>query len=282
MERRRQEPPRLVGIDRSLVALRELSAHPKGIGLEHLARKLKQPKSSTHRALAALRRAGFVEQDENRRYRLTLEFVRLAFSYYEALDHQSLVQPALEALAEQFEETVHYAVLDGGDVVYVARVAPPHVFFQMAATVGGRQPAHSTALGKILLAHTLTDTATVAQFIDAYGPLAKKTPGTLTTAATLARELEITRQRGYALDDQENEAGVNCIAFPVFLGSNARPAGGISVSAVAQRTPLAQLVAQEANIRARIEARLGPVTHLQSTNLVGDQANVGASVSALP
>lgn len=249
-----------MGVDRSLVALRELSAHPKGISLEHLASTLQQPKSSTHRALAALRRAGFVEQDENRRYHLTLEFVRIAFSYYDALDHQALVQPALQALAERFEETVHYAVLEDADVVYVARVAPAHVFFQMAATVGGRQPAHCTGLGKLLLAYTLADADAVRQWVMAHGPLAQKTPRTLTKADVLAPELEVTRLRGYALDDQENEVGVNCIAFPVFLGSGARPAGAISVSAVAQRTPLATLIAEEGDIRGTIEARLGRVT----------------------
>ena len=254
----RQDQPRLVGIDRSLAALRELSAHPKGIALENLAARLQQPKSSAHRALAALRRAGFVEQDEHRRYRLTLEFVRLAFTYYDALDRQAFVQPALDALAERFEETCHYAVLEEGDVVYLARAAPSHVFFQMAATVGGRQPAHATALGKMLLAYALPDGASVKRYLDTHGPLAKKTARTVTTAKALARELEITRNRGYALDDQENEPGINCIAFPVFLGSSTHPEGAISVSAVAQRTPLLQLVGRADEVQKTIIARLGP------------------------
>lgn len=256
----RQGPSRLVGIDRCLEALRVLSAYPKGASLEVLADRLEQPKSSTHRALAALRRAGFVEQDENRRYRLTLEFVRLAFAYYDALDHRTLVQPALDALAAHFEETCHYASLDDEDVIYLARAAPSRIFFQMAATVGGRQPAHATALGKMLLAYALPDGASVKRYLDTHGPLAKKTPRTFTTAKALAGELEITRGRGYALDDQENEQGINCIAFPVFLASGAHPEGAISVSAVAQRTPLLQLVHRADEVRAIITARLGPVT----------------------
>lgn len=262
----RQGPRRLVGIDRSLEALRALSAYPKGISLEALADRIQQPKSSTHRALAALRRAGFVEQDEHHRYRLTLEFVRLAFAYYDALDHQALVQPVLETLAEQFEETCHYAVLDEEDVIYLARAAPSQVFFQMAATVGGRQPAHATALGKMLLAYALPDGASVKRFLDTHGPLAKKTQRTLTTVNALAHELEITRSRGYALDDQENEPGINCLAIPVFLGSGAHPEGAISVSAVAQRTPLLQLVGRAEEVRATITARLGSVTQPAEVN----------------
>jgi DNA-binding IclR family transcriptional regulator len=256
----RQDSRRLVGIDRSLEALRVLSSYPKGISLEMLADRLQQPKSSTHRALASLRRAGFAEQDEHRRYRLTLEFVRLAFTFYDALDHQSLAQPALDALAAHFEETCHYASLDEGDVIYLARAAPSQVFFQMAATVGGRQPAHATALGKMLLAYALPDGHAVKRYLDNYGPLAKKTPRTLTSAKALAHELEVTRSRGYALDDQENEPGINCIAFPVFLGSAAHPAGAISISAVAQRTPLLQLVERADEVRTIITAQLGPVT----------------------
>jgi DNA-binding IclR family transcriptional regulator len=256
----RQVENRLVGVDRVLAALRELADHPKGVALEELAQRLGQPKSSVHRALAALRRFGLAQQDEHRRYRLSLEFVGLAFRYYESLDEQVLVGPTLETLAKRLSETAHYAVLEGADVIYVAKVAPPDVGFKMAATVGGRQPAHSTALGKVLLAHALRDAGEVERFVADHGPLRKKTPRTLTTARTLGRELAATRKRGYALDDQENEPGVNCIAFPVFIGPQNRPAGAISVSAVAQRTPVEQLAQKAEEIRTLIEERLGPVT----------------------
>jgi len=256
----RQVENRLVGVDRVLATLRELAHHPNGVALEELAQRLGQPKSSIHRALAALRRFALVQQDEDRRYRLSLEFVGLAFRYYESLEEQVLMNPTLEALATRLSETAHYAVLDGADVIYVAKVTPPDVGFKMAATVGGRQPAHSTALGKVLLAHALRGEGEVRRFVAAQGPLRKKTPGTLTTAAALARELAATRERGYALDDQENEPGVNCIAFAVFTGPRERPAGAISVSAVAQRTPVARLAEQAEEIRALIEERLGPVT----------------------
>jgi IclR family acetate operon transcriptional repressor len=256
----RQVENRLVGVDRVLAALRELAHHPRGVALEELAQRLGQPKSSLHRALAALRRFDLVQQDEHRRYRLSLDFVGLAFQYYESLEEQVLVQPTLEVLAKRLSETAHYAVLDGADVIYVARVAPANVGFQMAARVGGRQPAHSTALGKMLLAHALAGDGEVERWVGAHGPLREKTPRTLTTAKALEGELQATRQRGYALDNQENERGVNCIAFPVFIGPRDRPAGAISVSAVAQRTPLAQLAKKAEEIRGLVEERLGPVT----------------------
>jgi IclR family acetate operon transcriptional repressor len=258
----RQVENRLVGVDRVLAALRELADHPKGVRLEELAQRLGQPKSSVHRALASLRRFGLAQQDEHRRYRLSLEFVGLAFRYYESLEEQVLVGPTLEALAKRLSETAHYAVLDGADVIYVARVAPPDVGFKLAATIGGRQPAHSTALGKVLLAHVLRAEGEVERFVADHGPLLERTPRTLTTARPLERELAAIRERGYAVDDQENEPGVNCIAFPVFIGPRDRPAGAISVSAVAQRTPVEQLERKAEEIRALIEERLGPVTRV--------------------
>jgi DNA-binding IclR family transcriptional regulator len=251
---------RLGGVDRPLLALRELCAHPHGASLDELVTRLQQPKSSTHRALAALRRAGFVQQDDDRRYHLTLEFLGLAFSFYEGLDDQALVQPLLRSLAKQFGETTHYAVLEQDQVIYVARAVPPRAFFQLAATVGGRQPAYSTGLGKILLSYALPDRDAVDRFVQEHGPLAKNTDRTITTTRALAKELEATRARGYGLDDQENEPGVNCIALPFFLGPGTRPRGAISVSAVAQRTPLADLVSRVDEMRATISEQLGPVT----------------------
>jgi DNA-binding IclR family transcriptional regulator len=256
----RQVEKRLVGVDRALATLCELADHPKGASLEELARRLGQPKSSVHRALAALRRFALVQQDEHRRYRLSLEFVGLAFQYYESLEEQVLVNPTLEALARRLSETAHYAVLDGANVIYVAKVTPANIGVQMAAKIGGRQPAHSTALGKALLAHMLQGRGDVNRFVAAHGPLREKTPRTLTSAEALEHELAATRERGYALDDQENEPGVNCIAFPIYIGPRDRPAGAISVSAVAQRTPVTQLAKKADEIRGLIEEHLGGAT----------------------
>ena len=250
---------RAVGVDRSLAALRALADYPRGIALDDLARLLQQPKSSTHRALAALRRAGFIEQDGYRQYRLSLGFVRLAFSFYDSLDQQAVVQPLLESLAESLGEVAHYAVLDGSDVVYIARAAPRRAVFQMAATVGGRQPAHSTALGRILLSYDLKDVNDVEQYIDDHD-IRHQRQNEKINAKTLARKLKTTRARGYGLDNEENELGVNCIAFPLFLGPATHPTGAISISAVAQRTPLDDLVAKADSIRSMIEQTLGQVT----------------------
>jgi IclR family transcriptional regulator, acetate operon repressor len=243
-----------------LAALRELARHPQGVALDTLAQRLQTPKSSLHRSLAALRRFDLVQQDERRLYRLSLEFVGLAFDFYDALDETALIRPVLESLAAHLSETAHYAVLDGAEVVYAAKLTPVGRGFQMASTVGGRSPAHCTALGKAMLAYELRDEASVRRFVHEHGPLVKRTPRTVVAARPLARGLTLTRERGYALDCEENEAGVNCIAFPIFIRSGGRPTGAISVSAAGPRKSVDTLVASADEIRAIIETHLGRVT----------------------
>jgi DNA-binding IclR family transcriptional regulator len=243
-----------------LAVLRSLGDYPRGVGLEQLARDIEMPKSSLHRALAALCRAGLADHDERGSYRLSLEFVRLAFAYYEQFDRRQVVGPLLESLADRFGETAHYAELDGAEVVYIAKMTPPGLGAQMTSIIGGRNPAHCTGLGKALLAYELVDYGAVQTYVTANGPLAQRTPNTLVDTQALAANFELVRGRGYALDDEESEEGINCIAFPLFLDHPTRPAGAVSVAALAHRTALAQLEEAAGEVRRMIERTLGTVT----------------------
>lgn len=255
-----QGPPRRpAGADRVLAVLRRLGDYPKGVGLDELARDLELPKSSLHRALSALCRTGFAEHDPRGSYRLGLELVRVAFSYYDQLDRRGLVEPVLEALAERFGETAHYAELDECEVVYLAKVGPAGRSAQMTSVIGGRNPAHCTGIGKALLAFDLPDRAAVDAYIARHGPLMRRTPQTLVDVEPLAAALERVRERGYAVDDQESEEGINCLAFPLFLDDPVRPAGAVSVSALSHRTPLRELEHAAGEVRELIRRSLGAV-----------------------
>jgi DNA-binding IclR family transcriptional regulator len=247
------------GADRVLATLRLLGSFPDGVGLNDLAKRLSSPKSSIHRALGALRRAGLVEQDRDGRYRLGYGFLKLAFSYYEDLDEVGRIRPVLTELAQRFGETVHYAVLDGSEVVYLAKVQPAEARFQMTSVIGGRNPAHCTGLGKTLLAYSLPDRAAVGEFVSRYGPLERRTTHTIVTAAGLHRDLAQIRAQGYGTDREESEPGINCLAVPLFLTSETRPDGAISVTAIAQRVPLERLVASVDDARSIIREKLGEV-----------------------
>ena len=245
---------RLVGSDRVLAVLRELARYPDGVGLEELTRTVGSPKPTVHRALGALRRAGLADQDTRGHYLLGDEFVRMAFAHHEARPEPVRLRPLLEALAARFGETAHYAILDGREVVYRAKMDPPSGAVRLTSTVGGRNPAHATAVGKLLLAHQLDTAGDVREWIGDT-PLERRTPRTLCTAADLYRDLRAGRARGYALDDQENETGVNCLALPVYATSPTAPSGAVSVSALAYRTPLPTLL----DALDEIRAVLGPL-----------------------
>jgi IclR family transcriptional regulator, acetate operon repressor len=244
----------LVGSDRVLAVLSELARHPSGIGLDEMSRALGSPKPTVHRALAALRRAGFAIQNGRGRYLLGDEFIRLAFTNAEARPDHLRVQPILEELAERHGETAHYAVLDGRDVVYRSKVDPSTGAAKLTSTIGGRNPAHSTAVGKLLLSYHLADDSAVAEWVGKR-ELPARTGRTKTTAAALAEELAVIRRRGFSTDDQENEPGINCLAVPLFLASPSVPSGAVSISSLSYRTPLAALVDDLPAIRAIVDRR---------------------------
>jgi DNA-binding IclR family transcriptional regulator len=207
-----------------------------------------------HRALAALRRAGFASQDGYGRYVLGDEFLRLAFAHHEARPDHVRVLPVLHALCERYGETVHYATLDGRSVVYRSKLDPATGAVRLSSMVGGRNPAHTTAVGKLLLSYELRGLEAVRRWVGEL-PLSTPTERSINSAEQLAAELELTRERGYGTDDQESDPGVNCLAVPAYLTSPTAPSGAISISGLAYRTPLAKLEAEVPAIRAIVEAR---------------------------
>jgi DNA-binding IclR family transcriptional regulator len=242
---------RLVGADRVLAVLVALARRPEGASLEELARAVESPKSTVHRALAALTRAGLAAKEGVGQYALGDEFLRLAFAHHDARPDHVRIAPALRTLAERFGETTHYAVLDGAQVVYRAKVDPPTGVVRLTSTVGGRNPAHSTGVGKLLLARLLPDDDAVLTWAREHADaLVARTPRTLVDPAALAADLALVRERGYAVDDEENEPGIACLAVPAGLASPAGTDGAVSVSALAYRTPLSDLVARVDEIRA--------------------------------
>lgn len=254
------EPPaeeKLVGADRVIAVLTELAEHPLGVTLDELAGTLRSSKPTVHRALATLRRAGLADMTGRGVYVLGDEFLRLAFRNLDGRPETARLQPLLEELATTFGETAHYAVLSGRDIVYRAKMDPPQGAVRLTSVVGGRNPAYRTAVGKMLLSSRLGTLEEVEEWVGPF-PLEQKTEHTHTTPQALLAELQTTRRRGYAIDDQENEVGINCVAVPVFLDGSATPTGAVSVSAVSFRTPLERLEAAVPQITDAISRHLGP------------------------
>jgi DNA-binding IclR family transcriptional regulator len=138
--------------------------------------------------------------------------------------------PFMRGLIEDFGETVNLAILEGGRVVYIEILEGTHSI-RMAARPGQRDFAHSTAIGKAILAYS---PASEAENVVKRHGLPTRTPATLTTLEGLRAELDIVRERGYSIDNIENELGVRCVAVPIF-NHLSRPIAAISVSGPADR-----------------------------------------------
>lgn len=248
---------RIVGSDRVLAVLAELGQHPDGITLDELATTLSSPKPTVHRALASLRRAGFADQIGRGRYLLGDEYLRLAFQNYDGRSETARIEPVLKELAERIGETAHYAVLDGKHVVYRSKVDPLQGAVRLTSTIGGRNPAYSTAVGKLLLGFILNSHAELTQWIGS-DALERRTPNTCIDSEALWEQIRKSHELLYATDDQENEIGVNCVAVPLYQNRSAVPSGAVSISGLEFRRPLAELVELLPVIRSTIESHLGP------------------------
>ena len=221
-------------IERVSAIIDVVGDNPQGMSIRDLSAQLGLPKGTVHRLLSSLAYFGYIRQDAaSRNYYLGLKLLDLAGRLESQLDLRKIAEPLLHGLADKSKETVHMAVFDQGEVVYIKKVESQLGTggLRMASRVGARNPAHSCAVGKVLLSYLSEDE--LHEFISGKG-LAGRTPNTISSAKALRRELQTVRVRGYALDDEENEEGIRCVAAPV-LGSSGDSVAAISVSGPAFR-----------------------------------------------
>jgi IclR family transcriptional regulator, KDG regulon repressor len=203
--------PLVESADRVLRLLECFSPHDRSVSLGEIAERVGLPKSSVHRLLGTLIAHSLVERDEGtRRYRLGIRLFELGSAVIHERGLHNMAQPVMERLAASTGETCHLAVLSEGEAVYVVKVDWPSSIL-MSSQVGGRAPCHATSIGKVLLAWARED----VQRIIRQRPLRAHTPNTITTIEALDAELATVRERGYALDLEEFEEGLRCIAAPV-------------------------------------------------------------------
>jgi DNA-binding IclR family transcriptional regulator len=241
-------------VQRACALLKAFGNGASELGVAELGRKLSLHKSTASRLLATLESEGLLERAPGGdKYRLGYEFVRLAGQVPRSADVRAAARPFLTELAAASNETVHLAVLDGGEVVNVEQVSSPHIV-RMKDWVGRRTPLHCVANGKALLAFLPeTDLARVLA-----GPLARFTPHTLTTKTALRAELERVRARGYAIAQGEIEEGLNAVAAPV-RDAAGNVVAALSVSGPAYRmtaAKLPKLAELTKSIADKISARL--------------------------
>jgi IclR family acetate operon transcriptional repressor len=200
-------------VERALNILEAAAQRRDGLTNSEISRKLGIPKSSASYILRALERRGYLRRDqENGRYRLGLKILSLGGDAQANLDIADVALPFMRSLEERIHMTVHLAVLDQGEAVYIEKVEAPG-FFKVNTWVGRRMFLHSTSVGKCLLAWLPKHE--VEMLVKQQG-LKKRTPKTITTMTRLLAGLERVKNEGFAVDDEENSLGARCLGAPVF------------------------------------------------------------------
>jgi DNA-binding IclR family transcriptional regulator len=196
-------------VDRVIDILETFARLGPELGVSDVSRALGQKKATTHRLLASLLRRGMVAQDPiTRRYRLGIKLWELGSLATSQLDWVDRVKPYLQQLTDLSGETTHLAVLNDGQVLYVEKVESSRSL-RMPSQVGRRLPVHCTGVGKALVAF-LPDEV-LNGIVARYG-LPRMTEHTITDLSTLRAELVRVRELGYAIDNEEIDDGLTCIA----------------------------------------------------------------------
>lgn len=197
-------------LSKGLAILRLFTHESPVLSLTDIVNATRMTKSTAFRVLSTLEDEGYLVRDEARRYRPGVRVLELGFAALRGLDTLHVARPHLEQLARDTAETVSLAVLDGEEIVYVDRVRN-RAIVGLLFDIGSRAPAHCTGLGKALLAEL--EDADLATMFDQ--PLTRYTEFTITDADELREDLELVRDRGYALNDQELAIGLRTIAAPI-------------------------------------------------------------------
>ncbi len=212
-------------------------------------------RATARRFLHTLVELGYVRFD-GRCFALTPQVLRLGTAYLSGLDLAQVAQPHLERLSAQLGESTSAAVLDGTEIVYVARVATRRIM-SVGITVGTRFPATATSMGRVLLAGL--DEEGLDAVLGA-APSPGRTPWSVTDPDALREVVAEVRDQGWAYVDQELEVGLRSLAVPV-RGRSGEVVAALNVSSSTPIDDLAEVVAALRDVVARVEADLRLTSH---------------------
>lgn len=210
----------------------ELLAENGPMGIMDLSNRLGFHKSTVHRLVASLQHMGYIRQEEGSlKYFLSLKFLQIGSRILEQNDMAEMIHPALKKLSEQVGETVHLVRREGTEAVYIDKVEFNVGSIRMVSRVGSRIPLYCSGVGKALLAELPDEKI---REIWEESEIVRLTPRTITSFEELMEHLRKVRQGGYAIDDEENEEGVRCIAVSL-CDYHKEPVYAISISAPLSR-----------------------------------------------
>lgn len=220
-------------VSHALDLLEQFHGDVDELGVTELSKRLKLHKNNVFRLLATLESRGYIEQNKaTENYRLGLKSLELGQTFIKQMGLLRQAKPILERLVSECNETSYVAIFKDGFIVYLD-VVETDLTVRVVSRVGSRLPSYCTASGKIHLAHMSDEE--IAEILPE-GSLQQYTPTTITDMAKLKQELKQIAEQGYAIDDEEMDAGVRCVAAPI-RDYTRRIVGAVSISGPSMRFP---------------------------------------------
>lgn len=269
-------------VERALTLLEMFLPHAGELNATEISRQMDLDPSTTFRMLVTLQAHGFVEQNPaTGKYRLGVTCLELGSRFLKNNDVRERALAYLELLRNEFGEAVHLTVLDGNEVVYLEKLPGLHPIGFMSSRVGGRSPAYCTGVGKALLAF-LPEQELEKRF--AHTRLTRYTETTITNWEALKTHLAQIRANGFAMDHQEHELGVECVAVPIFNHKGLAAAMSVSgpVERMDEHIAKGGLIQKMKQMGSEISTQLGWGRGAAQLDEVRSEATASLSKAGLP
>jgi IclR family pca regulon transcriptional regulator len=231
------DPNFMTSLARGLAVIRGFSQQRRRMSIAQLSLRTGIPRAAVRRCLYTLGKLGYVSSEDGRTFALKPQILSLGHAYLSSVPLVMAAQPILDQVSEAIHESCSLAILDGEEILYVARSTASTRIMSIDLGVGSRLPAHCTSMGRVLLAGM--DEPEFATFLRRV-KLTPYTNRTTVTKEALTATIERTRKQQYAVVDQELEIGLRSIAVPV-KDFRDRVAAAINVSVQASRVSIAEM-----------------------------------------
>lgn len=231
----RGDPNVMTSLVRGLCVVQSFSRQTPTMTIAQISQKTDIPRAAVRRCLYTLCALGFADSQDGR-YFLRPRILSLGHSYLSSIPITAVAQPLLDRISEKLNESCSIAVLDGSDIVYIARESVTRIM-SVDLSIGSRLPAAFTSMGRVLLAYQVED---LDEYIATQVDFQPFTPNTLTDARALRADIEAVRTAGYSIVNQELETGLRSIAVPI-ANSQGKAYAAINVGAHATRLSMEDL-----------------------------------------
>jgi IclR family pca regulon transcriptional regulator len=231
------DPNFMASLARGLAVIRAFAQQRTRLSTAQLSLRTGIPRAAVRRVLYTLCALGYAGSEDGRTFLLHPQILALGYAYLSSMPLAAAAQPLLDQVSSTVHESCSMSVLDGDDILYVARASTSRRIMSIDLGIGSRLPAYCTSMGRVLLANlSPPDLAAYLRRVK----LLALTPRTELSRDALAATLQGVRAKGYAVVDQELEIGLRSIAVPV-VASEGRVAAALNVGTQAARVTIAEM-----------------------------------------